>query len=141
MKLIIKEINSVSFFSRVFCDADNGLLCGEREKEIAIQLLGAFQNSDIKNSCNCKYSDNLKDNDPCRICDNKKTNDDKDMTDEVKNEIVSAADLLKCILTRNNVSMITGDNGNLIFYDTEICNKSSSKKLDGFMVNVKDITE
>lgn len=129
------------FFKRVYSDADSGLLCDKCEQEIAIQLLGAFQNSNIKNSCNCKCSNNLKDNDPCHICDNRKTNDDKSMTDEVKNEIAAVLGLLKGILTRNNVSMITDDNGNLIFCDTEFYNKSASKRLKGFMFNVKDIME
>lgn len=72
------------FFSRVIADVDCKGMCGRYEKEIAEMFLKAFDDSEEKNTCNCKHNSNPRDNEPCCRCDSKPTNADRirNMSDE-----------------------------------------------------------
>lgn len=63
------------------------------------------------------------------------------MKDETIQEISIILDLLKSNLIQNGVSMVTDEEGNLIFFDTATYVESSYKKFDGFRVNIGDLQE
>lgn len=72
------------FFSRVIADIDCKGMCGRYEKEIAEMFLKAFDDSEEKNTCNCRHNSNSRDNEPCCRCDSRQTNADRirNMSDE-----------------------------------------------------------
>ena len=78
------------FFSRVIADIDCKGMCGKYEKEIAEMFLKAFDDSEEKIFCNCKYNRNSRDNEPCCRCDSKQTNADmiRNMSDEELAEFI-----------------------------------------------------
>ena len=78
------------FFSRVIADIDCNGMCGRYEKEIAEMFLKAFDDSEEKISCNCKYSSNSRNSEPCCRCDSKHTNADRirNMSDEELAEFI-----------------------------------------------------
>lgn len=79
------------FFSRVIVDIDCKGMCGRYEKEIAEMFLKAFDDSEEKISCNCKYNSNSRDSEPCCRCDSRQTNADRirNMSDEELMEFLS----------------------------------------------------
>ena len=78
------------FFSMVIADIDCKGMCGKYEKEIAEMFLKAFDDSEEKIFCNCKYNRNSRDNEPCCRCDSKHTNADmiRNMPDEELAEFI-----------------------------------------------------
>ena len=80
------------FFSRVIADIDCKGMCGRYEKEIAEMFLNAFDDSEEKISCNCKYKINSRDNEPCRRCDNKVPEND-----DTKNKVTSLEIIVRMI--------------------------------------------
>ena len=78
------------FFSRIIADIDCKGMCGKYEKEIAEMFLKAFDDSEEKIFCNCKYNRNSRDNEPCCRCDSKQTNADmiRNMSDEELAEFI-----------------------------------------------------
>ena len=78
------------FFSMVIADIDCKGMCGKYEKEITEMFLKAFDDSEEKIFCNCKYNRNSRDNEPCCRCDSKHTNADmiRNMPDEELAEFI-----------------------------------------------------
>lgn len=63
------------------------------------------------------------------------------MKDETKQEISAILGLLRNSLIRNGVSMATGREGNLMFFDTSAYIRSKGKEFDGFRVNINDLVK
>ena len=63
------------------------------------------------------------------------------MKDETIQEISTKLDSLKSSLIQNGVSMVTDEDGNLIFFDTASFVKSGYKRFDGFRVNISGLQE
>ena len=78
------------FFSRVIADIGCNGMCGRYEKEIAEMFLKAFDDSEEKNTCNCKHNSNPRDSEPCCRCDSRQTNADRirNMSDEELSEFL-----------------------------------------------------
>ena len=61
------------------------------------------------------------------------------MKEGARKEIEVLLNLLKESIKNNGLSLATDKDGNIMFFDTETYLKS--KKMDGFMVNIKNLVE
>lgn len=60
------------------------------------------------------------------------------MSPDTKEELTTILDLLKASVKKNGVSLAVDEDGNIMFFDTEIYLRTD--RMDGFKINVKDIT-
>lgn len=61
------------------------------------------------------------------------------MSPDTKEELTVILDLLKASVKKNGVSLAVDEDGNILFFDTEIYLRTD--RIDGFKINVKDITK
>lgn len=60
------------------------------------------------------------------------------MSPDTKEELTTILDLLKASVKKNGVSLAVDEYSNIMFFDTEIYLRTD--RMDGFKINVKDIT-